>query len=255
MEDWVIVSASRCGTSHIRRGEKRQDAFTAFRAGLAHEWLVAIASDGAGSAKKGGQGAVLICRTLGQEAREHLHSGRGLPSDEDVWSWVDAARDRISAAAERRQLTSRDFAATLVLVISNGTETVAAHIGDGAAVACSDAGQWEAISWPEGGEYAGTTFFATDNPEPRMRITRPSRPYSSVALFTDGLERLILDLANRTPHGPFFERMTAPLRDARGREAERSLSKNLGAYLDGEAINARTDDDKTLILAVRVPQA
>ncbi len=254
MEEWVIVSASRCGTSHIRRGESRQDAFSAFRADLACEWLVAIASDGAGSAKKGGQGAALICRTLGAAAREHLRSGRGLPSDEDVWAWVDAARDRIFGAAERRQLTPRDFAATMVLVISNGHETVAAHIGDGAAVARSDEGQWQAISWPEGGEYANTTFFATDDPEPRMRITRLSGPYSSFALFTDGLERLILDLANKTPHGPFFERMAAPLRDARGREAERALSKKLGDYLDGEAINARTDDDKTLILAVRVPR-
>jgi hypothetical protein len=254
MEEWVIVSASRCGTSHIRRGERRQDAFTAFRADLAREWLVAIASDGAGSAKMGGQGAALICRTLGREAREHLRSGRGLPSDEDVWNWVDAARDRIFAAAERRQLTPRDFAATLVLVISNGPETIAAHIGDGAIVARSDGGIWEAISWPDGGEYAGTTFFATDDPEPRMRVARPEGLYSSFALFTDGLERLILDLANKTPHGPFFERMTAPLRDARGWGAERILSKKLGEYLEGEAINARTDDDKTLILAVRVPR-
>jgi hypothetical protein len=184
-------------------------------------------------------------------AKAHVSSGQ-LPSDDTIQTWIHSVRERISEAAEKRGLQSRDFAATLICVISSGDNTVVAHIGDGCAVLqSSETSDWLAASWPDHGEYASTTFFVTDDPEPKLRISRYENSISALALFSDGIERLALDLATERPHTPFFQGIIRPIAESQaiGRDAE--LCTMLGRYLSGDAINARTDDDKSLILAVR----
>jgi hypothetical protein len=70
----------------------------------------------------------------------------------------------------------------LVGVIALQHETIVMHIGDGAAV-CNIGAGWAAPSWPDNGEYASTTFFVTDDPSPRLRITRLSSPAGKLAFF------------------------------------------------------------------------
>lgn len=211
--------------------------------------LVAVVSDGAGSATFGGQGAWMTCRTIVQAARRHLASSSDMPSDDQCWLWMDEARDRIARAANRRGAIPRQFAATLVAVIASETESLILHVGDGAAVLHVD-GEWQAPSWPENGEYASTTFFVTDEPAPRLRVTRTGGA-TAVAVFTDGIERLALDFASNRPHQPFFDGVIRPIKQADGLGRSRPLSASLALYLDSEAINERTDDDKSLILACR----
>ncbi len=133
---------------------------------------------------------------------------------------------------------------------SDGTDTLVVHIGDGAAVARNAVtGDWEAMSWPAQGEYASTTFFLTDDGGPRVRIVRSAVPVDRVAVFTDGIERLALDFAAERAHGPFFSGMSDPVAAAAASGWNLPLSRKLGDYLASPAVNARTDDDKTLILA------
>jgi hypothetical protein len=209
-----------------------------------------MASDGAGSAQFGGQGASLVCRVLVNCAREHFRSRGDLPSDAAVASWLDDLRDRIVAAANGRGALMRDFAATLVCALITEESALVLHIGDGAVVA-RQAGAWEAVSWPETGEYASTTYFVTDDEGPRIRLTRLAAAPEAVAVFTDGIERLVLDLSARTAHAPFFERMIRPVESSNVDGHHAKLSAALGAYLDSDAVCERTDDDKTLLLAVR----
>lgn len=63
------------------------------------------------------------------------------------------------------------------------------------------------------------------------------------------VERLALDFGAATPHTRFFEGVLAPICQSTitGRDAK--LSHQLARYLDSPAINARTDDDKTLLIA------
>ncbi|MDE8387808.1 protein phosphatase 2C domain-containing protein, partial [Klebsiella pneumoniae] len=84
---------------------------------------------------------------------------------------LDTVRDRLASVAEKRGLTRRQFASTLIALLVFGEELLALQIGDSALVA-RKAGQWEAICWPENGEFAATTYFVTDDPEPRLQITR-----------------------------------------------------------------------------------
>jgi Protein phosphatase 2C len=167
-----------------------------------------------------------------------------------IWSWIDDARDQIRAAATRRNQDAREFAATLVCILAGEDETVVLHIGDGAAVLNIE-GEWTVPSWPESGEYASTTFFVTDDPAPKLRITRVTNKVRALALFSDGLERLALNFAEHRAHAPFFEGM---IRSVMAGSVGQNfpLSAALAAYLDSGAVVARTDDDKSIILAAQI---
>jgi len=198
----------------------------------------------------GGQGAALIARAVDTKARERCRATLGAIPDDVVWSWVTEARDRVAKAAAKRDLTRRDFAATMICVISDGSETLVAHIGDGAVVVRDRADQlWHVLSWPSHGEYASTTFFVTDEPAPKLVLQRRASPISALVAFTDGLERLALDFAAGRAHAPFFQGILGPVAASEAVGRDQSLCAALARYLDSDAVNARTDDDKTLLVA------
>jgi hypothetical protein len=158
----------------------------------------------------------------------------------------------LSAVAERRELELRDFAATVILVVSTGHTSIVFHVGDGCAVfhdVTSD--KWIAPVWPEHGEYASTTSFVTDDTAPTPRFVRHDEEISGLVMFTDGLERLALDFRTQQPHAPFFSRVIAPVQRSPSDGRNADLSRQLAGFLDSPDINARTDDDKTLVLAVK----
>jgi hypothetical protein len=212
--------------------------------------LVAVVSDGAGSASFGRQGAALTCRTISERARRYFTCSGEFPAEEEVWPWICQVRERIDRAAAARGLARREFSCTLIAVFANSLGTMVLHIGDGAAVARMDE-DWSAMSWPAHGEYAAQTFFITDDPVPRLRIAAPLGPVVAVAVFSDGIERLVLDFSTLRASAGFFDAMTRPLLASPLLGRNRKLSASLQEYLDSETINRRTDDDKSLILAVR----
>ena len=68
-------------------------------------------------------------------------------------------------------------------------------------------------------------------------------------MFTDGLENLVLENNGyqRTPHGPFFKSMY----DWLNRSDEPDRTAQLGEFLASERVRSRTNDDVTLLLAMR----
>ena len=248
---WTWAAASCRGTSHVQAGTRCQDAHSVSIAHGDAQQLVAVLCDGAGSAQLGGQGAALTTRCMSQQALAYFRIHCHHPSDEDVLAWVENTRNKISELASSRRLTPRDFATTLILVLSNATETLVIHVGDGSVVLRDAVTQrWQALSWPAHGEYASSTNFITDAPDAVVRIERCDGPTSSIVAFTDGLERLALNFAEKIAHAPFFSGIVAPLDASLASGRDPSLSAQLAAYLDGKAVNDRTDDDKTLMIAV-----
>jgi hypothetical protein len=73
-------------------------------------------------------------------------------------------------------------------------------------------------------------------------------PLSAVAGFSDGLQNVALHFASRSVHRPFFE---GKFRALETTDDETSLLAPLMEFLASPALEERTDDDKTLVLACR----
>lgn len=252
---WTWVGSKLAGTSHVRVGRACDDfaACMEIQTNYGSVMLI-IASDGAGSAEYSHIGARIVVSQLTRNIARFVRRGEfiGHISMDVAENWLDDIRNYIYTVCDRTDRSPRDYAATLVAAIAAPTETIVLHVGDGAAVIKNELDlDWIVPSWPMHGEYASTTYFVTDDIRPNLHRFEINERAESIAVFTDGIERLVLDFATRTPHQPFFKGMIEPLKkEETGRS--RKLSKRLAEYLDSDKINSRTDDDKTLILAHRI---
>jgi hypothetical protein len=212
--------------------------------------LVAACADGAGSASQADLGARLACLGFIRLACAALRDG--LPVEDidahRLLDWYERVRGLISLEASLRNLELRDLACTLLTAIVGEDETAFSQIGDGAIVYRGEK-NLQTVFWPQAGEYASTTFFLTSGDfEQRLVACVLKQRVDEMALFTDGLQPLALHYASRTVHAPFFEPMFETLRQASDVQA---LEVPLKQFLTSKPVNARTDDDKTLILATR----
>jgi hypothetical protein len=178
--------------------------------------------------------------------------GGGLANKLDVETareWLDDIRTAIEFAALRKEVPRRSFAATLIGCVIQSDAAAIVHVGDGACVMrLRGEPEWRVPSWPAQGEFAATTNFITDDPEPQLDLQRLNGDVADVALFSDGIERLALDFATRSAFQGFFEPMfNAIPRNNVGRD--RVLSRQLREFLGSLKVNERTDDDKTIIMA------
>lgn len=219
-----------------------------FLAGDTAPVFCAIVCDGAGSARFGGEGASIVCRTFSVALRNHFRTTSAFPTEDKIWEWLDHARDHLSVAAEKRDADRRAFASTLVLLVAQKGKQLTVHVGDGAIIGRDHMGAWKTLSWPENGEYASTTYFVSDDPAPKARIIRSTHEMDGYAVFSDGIEGLALDLIAITPYAPFFRTMIAPLDKLTGAGKDVTLSKALSNFLAEPRVCEKTDDDKSLIL-------
>ena len=219
---------------------------------LADGRMCAVVSDGAGTAPYGGPGAWIVCRELLSQAGRWSATSSGLPDDQVIFDWVDAIRDRITRAAERRGSAPRQFAATMAAVVAADSETLVMQVGDSVVAGRTD-GNWTVPLWPETGEYASTTYFVTDSPAARLNLARDSNSFDGFALFSDGIEAIALDHSEQQAHRPFLDPMIKAIDDVPGSGRLSGLSEKLARYLGSDRVNERTDDDKTLILLSRRP--
>jgi hypothetical protein len=215
--------------------------------------LIAVVSDGAGSARFGGEGAGLLCDAVAAALLAlppvNPDAGRSalLAGCRAVCRGVAAAQGAVSELAAERSVGIEAFHATLVgAAMLPGRGGLFFHIGDGAALALGESG-WT-LSAPRNGEYADTTWFFTDPAwRRRLRFTRIGADTDTVFVMSDGVTELGLkhEGGGAEPFMPFFEPIGRFLAQASRAEGEQALS----ATLDSEAVRAKTADDKTLIWA------
>lgn len=142
----------------------------------------------------------------------------------------------------------KDFATTLLIAIVTPAWIIAAQIGDGAIVAHYDDQSVDILTQPSHGEYLNQTSFVTDLnylQSVQIRSMQHLPTVKGIALLTDGLENLALDFATKAPYPPFF----LPL--FRFAARAESTQEELEAFLSSERVCQQTDDDKTILLAVR----
>jgi hypothetical protein len=256
LSGWRIAAACAVGTSHAKTGAPCQDAWAArvVRRGDGAEVLILAVSDGAGSAAKAEEGSRLACATLVELASAYIGGGGAVGSltNELSVSWLTAIREKMSRVASENGLTPRDYACTLIAAVVADDEAAFLQIGDGALVVPDEVGGWCWVHWPQHGEFTNTTYFITDDTAASHLLFDVSRRrIMEVAVFTDGLERLVLHHASKTVFGAFFDQMMPAVRGSSAEGIDEPLSASLEAYLGSPAVCAKTDDDKTLVLASR----
>jgi len=259
LDPWKFIFASVIGTSHTKAGTPCQDASACrlLKSADGSSVLVAVVADGAGSARKSGVGAALACSLFVEEMSSLFDLGGAVReiTPDFVKSWLTRFHNEVMLRAEAEELKPRDFACTLLAAVVGTDSAVFLQIGDGAIVVLSqeEPDEYGHVFWPQQGEYANVTNFATDpTAHEKLEHSLVNRRIDEVAIFSDGLQSLALHYESRMAHTPFFQPIFTWLRPAPAGFSEK-LSFSLASYLDSQKVNDCTDDDKTLILATRRP--
>jgi len=250
---WKVAASSVTGSSHANRGESGQDFCRAGSIRIADtEYFIGLVADGAGSTTDGGRGAEIACDSLHASILDALRQDGDIAAIPDVTirQWVTTARDAVAAEAQGKGKRIRDFACTLLGVVAGSGHALFFQIGDGAIVIHTGE-TYQTIFWPEQGEYANTTFFLSDETyQDNLGIRHLETSPGEIALFTDGIQNLALSFSHKQAHAGFFQPLFAALRNDPA-TAFSDFAGQLRRFLLRDDVSARSDDDKTLVLAVQ----
>lgn len=250
---WRVAGTSVTGAYHSLKDEACQDRH------LVHVTpggvLIAIVSDGAGSARFGGEGAAMLCEAVSASLVRLIGRGKPKPSRtllrkacKAVQLGVEFARARALTEAPA-DASLYDYHATLVgAAMIPGVGGLFFHIGDGAALAMRPGGEPWILSAPHNGEYSYETYFFTEpNWKRNLRFKLVSPGYDTIFVMTDGVTDLGLKTVAGEPQPfiAFFDPIGRYLATVSRDEGEAALA----GTLDTPAARERSTDDKTLVWA------
>jgi hypothetical protein len=216
--------------------------------------LVLACADGAGSVRYADVGARAACLGVVHLVLADLEAGLAVERIDrpTVLAWHRQTRRHLRRCAARLEADLDELACTLLLAVVGERAAAFSHVGDGAVVAL-ERGAYHPVFWPQwAGEEDNSTNFVTNNDyakrlEFELRIGR----VDELALLTDGVQVLALNGVTRTAQqmffGPVFERMRAT-------KHPEKLARALRKFFGSPAVRARSDDDKTLVLATRLTE-
>lgn len=253
---WAVTGAKQTGTSHLRRGEGCADAFAVEQG---DGFLVLVAADGAGSARYGADGSAFAARAAARLAASALGEQPDDPLELIRSVFRNTLDDLLDMVEEReaKDLRGADFHTTLLLAVLTDDFLAVGNVGDGWAVVRDRARDQEeqvrAVAAPARSEYSNETFFLTSSGfiEEAVYEVLPSKDLDAIALLTDGSAWFAIDLDARTPSGALFDKLFAFAADTAKPDGERE--EHLARFLSSDMVVRKTDDDTTLVLAVRVP--
>jgi serine/threonine protein phosphatase PrpC len=235
-----ILQLSICGALHSSKNLPCQDYAYFRRKG---KKIVAVVSDGAGSAKFGKFGAKIIaetvCNTLLKcginNVKQAIENAIYIARDKVVFHRLNQSQSESGLS---------DFSATLVGFFYDGRKGVFFHIGDGAALAFLDKDNKNiAISEPENGAFPCETYFFTmPDWKNNLRFTEFSNA-EKLVLMTDGVTGFVFDDFGQIRENFLFPIMRYLDDEPRKTYALKALENTLGST-KAMRINS---DDKTIL--------
>ncbi len=246
---WRGVGASLSGTSHVSGGIPCQDA---------HYWqisnegvLVAAVADGAGSAELAEIGAEIAVKSV---VEAFCADGKVSGDDKGIRSSLSdalkTAQKAVQHEASARQIDVRQLATTLILVVATSEMVGAAQVGDGIAVIQDGDANIIGVTTPESGEHVNATVFLNsrrDLKHAQFNVWRGNPTH--VAIMSDGLQRLALQMPSGVPHNPFFTPLFNFVSNTpESKQAQEQLEQFMGA----PRVTDSTTDDLTLVLFGRL---
>lgn len=205
---WVL-GISLLGRSHKEKETPCQD-FHIYE-DLGDGWNVFIISDGAGSARESHRGSRMTCNLMVRAIRKLLEksqwkSQQDLPSDIDWYIEFSSICRGIKGMIEEQietldePVSSKDFNATIQVLIVSPNGMLVGHIGDGRMGFQDNDGIWHSLIIPHKGEEANSTVFLMNRwDKPRIPAAKMSGVHipetrvinsipAKVVLMTDGCE-------------------------------------------------------------------
>ncbi len=236
---WKVTGVSVPGSKR-ETGQACEDAHAWTVEG---DWLVAAVADGAGSASRSAEGASLAASYFVEHFSWSLAEDPVVSAELIVDSF-EATRRGLRRLVDGRGGHLADYATTLTIAVVSTDEVWAAQVGDGAVVVRSG-DDLVSLAATAKGEFLNETTFLTSKSWRRETSVECRRiTPSGVALTTDGLGLLALDMSTGQPHAPFFEPLFAFC------ETTADGTQGVERFLGSERVASRTDDDLTLLIAL-----
>jgi serine/threonine protein phosphatase PrpC len=224
--------------------------------------IVGAVADGAGSAKYSDIGAKLAVEAVIKYlSRIGAYLRKRKPWCQSFWrSLSEKEAKKLFAKTLKKAIASlheeaktenysvNDLACTLLIFVATPQWVAAMQIGDGFIVVRSQESEYQLLFQPDKGEFANeTTFITSSNALDEMQVRVLTGHQEFICAATDGLEKLAIRFSDWTPFALFFKPLEEYLGETNEPEKEDEYLKN---FLDSERLNARTDDDKTLLLCL-----
>lgn len=239
-----VIATKITGHLHLAKKTPCQDFYHYACSG---NKLVAVVSDGAGSAKYGKIGAKIVCETL----VDILINTPLKDVEQAVSKAIQIARDKLVIHRLNKSKSEREilnFSATMVGLFYHNHQGVFFHIGDGAGVAVypHDSVVDYTISSPQNGRFSCETYFYTmKNWHDYLRFTQIGKA-EALLLMTDGVTNFALSEDMRHLKEGFIEPISRYLRNEPNKQ--RAL-KALNNTLDTRQARKLNADDKTFLWA------
>lgn len=247
----LTTCVSHPGSAHLASGKPCQDASNIVSTGKNFDIIILAASDGAGSAKYSEAGSKAVVETI---INFFLETCYDLESPEEYILELDKSdiallmqdiTSCVSILASEKEANLSEFSATAIGAIVNQKCAFFFQVGDGCLVYHHE-DSLKCATWPEHGSQAGETVFVTchDSADHIQTLTVDGE-IDFVIAFTDGIERIALDLKERKPSQGFFFPLIRGLL-----QYELDANDRLRQWLASEVVCSRTDDDKTIVSVI-----
>lgn len=245
---WKAVAASMAGTNHQRSGLPCQD-FAAWATSGA-DTIIGVVADGAGYARHADTGA----RLAAEATIHYLQRQQWLPqvptddaNRELAQTLLQEVRLVLQAQSQQNGCQLSELASTLLTLVATPDYLLAIQLGDGFIVARHAASVvYELVCWPQHGEYSNETVFTTSpHAAGAIAVRVMAGRYTFVCASSDGLEDVALGYPQQIPFPPFFRSFDDYLQASHDMA---TVEQDLCRFLDSPRLNARTHDDKTLLL-------
>jgi len=250
---YIIFGSSIVGQSHTAVGKGRDDSY-GFSAN--DDSAILIVADGAGSAMYSRYGADKIVDVFKSsfENSDYRSCPESFIKDttkltlEEIKKMADDMYTELNPDDNKDDDKSKkdfykNFASTMIVVLTIGNKWYAGHIGDGAVVKSLNH-KFELISPPYESEYVNETVFITSNSYENFLNITSGECFDEIFAFTDGIQRGVLD--SKAPFEPFFNYMS----DFASKITDVENANNEINEILSDKFNDVSDDDKTLVILV-----